>query len=122
MASTSPMLRGVGPLDRNTSLSRFVLSIPVTSGNCRHSPGLNLVKSLNWALDGSFVLRGYDANGHSGLFRVDAQTGRMTVLVNEEDGEQLRWIAGISADGKRLYYGKLIYRLLDTRPVQEPVV
>ena len=104
----------------------FVIAIRSTVTNevreLSPSPGLDLVHSLIWALDGSVVVKGRDTKGHYGFFSVDAQSGRTSVLVTQEDGETLFGVASISADRKKLFYGKCIWELSNARPAQEACV
>jgi Tol biopolymer transport system component len=101
----------------------FVIAIrSMETGEVREvslSPGMDIVHSLIWALDGSLVVNGGDTSGHRGLLRVDARTGRTSNLVTQEDGEQLRGFASISADGKKLYYTKRNWNLFYARPVEK---
>jgi Tol biopolymer transport system component len=40
-------------------------------------------EGLQWSTDGrAFIVRGADGNGHDGIFRVDAQTGKVTTLLS----------------------------------------
>src|SRR5205085_10821051 len=66
------------------------------------------VESFGWASDSaSFMLGGTDAKGRRGLFRLDAQTGRLAVIVPPYDGAPglSVTVTGVeSPDGKVLYF------------------
>jgi Tol biopolymer transport system component len=64
---------------------------------------------FTWASDGaSFILNGTDAKGRGGIFRVDAQTLRTTLIVHPESNVRNDvFPIGESPDGKYLYYGFL---------------
>ena len=60
--------------------------------------------ALRWSPDGgSFLVRGHDAKGRRGLYRVHAETGDVTPVVQSEPGTRIEWDAW-SSDGKALFY------------------
>jgi Tol biopolymer transport system component len=92
-------------------LPHFVIAVrSLETGDVREispSPGLNLLYSLAWTADGhSLYAVGGDTKGRYGIFRIDAQTGQTTILHTKEDRDAIPAAQGISADGKKLYFGK----------------
>jgi Tol biopolymer transport system component len=90
----------------------FVIGIrSVQTGEVRElspAPGFDLLQSLAWAPDGqSLIVRGRDAKGRIGIFNINAQTGRTSILVTKGEKESLSPSFGQSPDGKRLYYARL---------------
>jgi len=64
---------------------------------------LSLINRPQWWPDGrSIVVAGNDKQSRVGIYRIDAQTGEVTVLVQEE-GNNYRFPM-LSPDGKTLYY------------------
>jgi Tol biopolymer transport system component len=91
----------------------FVVGIRSTeTGEIRElspSPGFDLLFSLVWAPDGgSLIVRGRDNKGRAGIFRVDAQTGRSSILVTNGERESLSPAVSISPDGTKLYYARVV--------------
>jgi Tol biopolymer transport system component len=91
---------------------RFVIGIrSIEDGQTREiAPAvrqLDLGGGIRWSADGrSFLGAGEDLKGRNGIFRIDAQTGRISEIVTQERG-------GISMpvesnDGKSLYYRKAL--------------
>ncbi len=84
----------------------FVIGIrSVETGAIREimpSPNFGLFWSLTWSHDdNSFLVGGRDVKGRNGIFRIEAQTGRTSIIV---EGVRAAWAAVESADGKMLYY------------------
>jgi Tol biopolymer transport system component len=47
---------------------------------------------------------GRDTKGRYGIFSVDARTAQSSILVNKEERENPPIVAGVSPDGRKLYY------------------
>lgn len=83
-------------------------------------PDLTRFYSMRWSPDGgSFLVNGYDAGGHQGLFRVDGRTGATTLIAPAR-----QYITGgaWSPDGKAVLYwdrGHLVRRSLESGEGQE---
>jgi Tol biopolymer transport system component len=82
------------------------------------SPVLELVQSVTWSIDGALLVKGRDMKGVDGLYRVDPQTGRTTMLAAEVDGETIAPDGRISADGKKFLYGRMPWSIANTTPPQ----
>ncbi len=91
---------------RSTASSYFVIGIRSMETGQIHevvpSPNFNLFWSLTWSHDGnSFLAGGRDVKGRNGIFRIDAQNGRTSLIV---EGARASRTAVESPDGKSLYY------------------
>lgn len=65
---------------------------------------------LNWSSDGrSFFATVQDENGHQGLFRIDPQTGGLTLLAQSEPGSLIKSFA-VSPDGKSVFYASFQWK------------
>ncbi|OFW30568.1 MAG: hypothetical protein A3H97_05740 [Acidobacteria bacterium RIFCSPLOWO2_02_FULL_65_29] len=85
----------------------FVIAIrSLETGEVREispAPEFGLLNSLDWAPDGlSLIVKGRDQKGRYGIFRVDAQTGRSSILVRQGERETVVF-AGTSPDRKKVY-------------------
>lgn len=68
-------------------------------------PNFQLFVALRWSRGGkSLLIGGRDSKGRNGVFRMDAQTGRTSMIVETKGVPSL---AGESPDAKALYYGSL---------------
>ena len=64
-------------------------------------PRLLYFLHISWAPDGSaFLTGGTDTKGRSGVFRIDARTGEISLIVQATPTAYPKW----SPDGKRIYY------------------
>jgi Tol biopolymer transport system component len=84
----------------------FVVGIrAVGSGQVREivpNPNFQILVALSWSHDRkSLVIGGRDTKGRNGVFRMDAQTGRASMIVETKGAPRL---AAESPDGKALYY------------------
>ena len=64
---------------------------------------------LGWAQDGhSLLIQGQDFKGRWGVYRIDAQSGDLTLLISDQSREILypTW----SRDGESLYFSRRIFR------------
>ena len=69
------------------------------------SPNFGQLVALNWSRDGrSLLIGGRDSKGRTGVFRMDAQTGRTSMVVATKGAP---WLAVESPDAKSLYYSGL---------------
>jgi Tol biopolymer transport system component len=95
-------------LRRSGASSHVVIGVRSDTGQAREispSPGLDMVRGLQWAPDGqSLIASGRDVKGRYGIFTVDARTGRSSLLVAKGERQNPLGLAGMSLDGKRLYY------------------
>ena len=67
-------------------------------------PQLTSFRRLRWSPDGRYILAsGSDKNDRSGLYRIDAQTGDITLIVQSEPGAIIKHSAW-SHDGKTIFY------------------
>lgn len=94
---------------RSVGSSYFVVGIrAMESGQVREfrpSPNFDQFVALNWGRDGkSLLIGGRDSKGRTGVFRMDAQTGRTSMIVATKGAP---WLAVESPDAKSLYYGGL---------------
>ena len=92
---------------RSVGSSYFVVGIrAMESGHVREflpSPNFDQFVALNWSRDGkSLLIGGRDSKGRTGVFRMDAQTGRTSLIVATKGAPSL---AEESPDAKSLYYG-----------------
>jgi Tol biopolymer transport system component len=63
---------------------------------------------LRWFPDGkSFLVFGIDENDQTGLFKVNAKTGEITLIVTGDSGY---YTAGCSPDGKKVFYGADLWK------------
>lgn len=69
-------------------------------------PRLNYFTGLSWARDGrSFAVYGTDLKGRSGVFRIDADNGRVVPILYQSHVENLSYEGFFwSPDGRRLYF------------------
>jgi Tol biopolymer transport system component len=68
-------------------------------------PKLVYIDQISWSPDASaFLTGGTDLKGRSGVFRIDAQTGDVTLVVESTINVYPKW----SPDGRRLYYRRPI--------------
>lgn len=76
------------------------------TGEIRDLPSkMSRIIVARWSPDGrSFVVQGTDQKGRAGFYRIDAQTGAVSLLLSEKDSGGL--VPTLSADGRRLYYAK----------------
>jgi Tol biopolymer transport system component len=91
----------------------FIIAIrSLETGEVREvspSPGLKGLYALAWSPDGrSLIAMGADTKGRHGIFNVDVQTSRTSVLILKDWKGAHPVPAGISPDGTKLYYGKLL--------------
>jgi Tol biopolymer transport system component len=95
--------RGAFPSQLSYFGSRLIVIRSAETGQERDLPvDLANVNHLHWSPDGrAILLRGEDGQG-AGIFRVDAQTGEVTTLIQEQ-GNNYRWPA-LSPDGQTLFY------------------
>ncbi len=85
--------------------SRIIAIRSIKTGEERQIP--NKLKNPNlrprWSPDGrSFVVDGKDTQGRQGIYRVDAQTGETTPIVQTESG--IATFPSWSPDGKAIFY------------------
>jgi len=68
------------------------------------SPRMNYINRLRWSPDGSaFLVTGKDKKNRQGIYRIDAETGAVTPIVQSKPGQSVQqpvW----SADGKAVFY------------------
>lgn len=65
-------------------------------------PGFNVVWSLAWGHDGrDFVVSGRDLKGRGGVYRIDAEKGKTTLLV---ENQRFGIMVAESPDGRYIYY------------------
>jgi Tol biopolymer transport system component len=105
---------------------------------------LNRLYRLRWFPDGrSILVLGFKKKGRWGFYRIDAQTGDVSAMVQDESDVSITDPAGISPDGKTIFYRRIvlskelhqivgrdietgqereIYRLADTSLVMNPVL
>ncbi len=88
--------------------SRIISIRSVKTGEERElSPNLNRLghrMHLPWSPDGrSFLVNGQDKKNRWGIFQIDAQTGDVTTIVQNEPGGYTLWVA-CSPDGEAIYY------------------
>jgi Tol biopolymer transport system component len=63
---------------------------------------------LRWFPDGkSFLVSGTNENDQTGLFKVDAKTGEIALIVTGDSGY---YVAGCSPDGKKVFYGADLWK------------
>ena len=74
----------------------------MASGQVRQlRPALQYFRYMTWSPDSKWLItNGRDFNGRSGIFRIDAQTGATSVILDRQGNG-----ATVSADGKKVYYG-----------------
>src|SRR6185503_16199739 len=74
----------------------------VGTGKLREvQPALSYFQMPRWSPDGrSFLVRGRDLEGRSGIYRVDAQTGAVELLIEGGEARFPVW----SADGRKIFY------------------
>ena len=87
---------------------RAVTVRDVESGNeTLHTPSLAFIERIRWAPDGSsLLLSGGDAQGRSGLFVMDLETGEATQAIVERTGEYQGLHGDWSADGARIFFAQ----------------
>jgi Tol biopolymer transport system component len=90
-----------------TSMGATVIAIrSVAGGQTRElRPILNLYPPIvRWSADGrSLLTQGKDTKGRQGLFRIDAQSGAVSVIAFSRDEGEIR-LPAESPDGAQLYY------------------
>ncbi|HUQ91103.1 MAG TPA: tetratricopeptide repeat protein [Bryobacteraceae bacterium] len=91
---------------RSAASSYFVIGIrSVQTGQIREVmplPNFDLFWSLTWSRDGnSFLAGGRDVKGRNGIFRIDAQNGRTSLII---EGARASGAAAESPEGTSLYY------------------
>ena len=90
--------------DRNSSRDSGFVIHHLATGEVREiRPALTSFVWPRWAPDSrSLTVSGIDLKGRRGIYRVDAQTGEVSVLVPEGGLFRVQW----SPDGQKLYYMK----------------
>lgn len=85
--------------------SRGVVIRSAVTGESREVvPDLTYFNSLQWDRDGlSIFVRGQDAKGRGGIYRIDTQTGEATAVLLAEPESNMYGHA-VSNDGRMLYY------------------
>jgi Tol biopolymer transport system component len=67
-------------------------------------PRMRSLSRLRWSPDGRSILAsGMDEKGRGGLYRIDAQTGDVSPVVQSE-GRRIAWDCAWSPDGRTIYY------------------
>jgi Tol biopolymer transport system component len=67
-------------------------------------PRMTSLSRLRWSPDGRSILAsGMDERGRGGLYRIDAQTGDVSPVV-QSGGRRIAWDCAWSPDGKTIYY------------------
>jgi Tol biopolymer transport system component len=90
------------------SEGRFVIGIrSVAAGETRELPLAlrrpDLGGGIRWSADGrSLLTTGQDPKGRTGIFRVDAQSGKLSVIISQDRGGL--YSPAESPDGKSLFY------------------
>jgi Tol biopolymer transport system component len=91
----------------NGNLNNYIIVVRSSeTGQARElRPTVNLYPPVvRWAADGqSLLTHGKDIKGRQGLFRIDAQTGAVSVIALSTDDGEIR-SPSESPDGKRIYY------------------
>jgi Tol biopolymer transport system component len=82
-------------------VDRTLQILAVDTGQHRElQPRLSFFDSPRWSPDGrSFLVQGTDLKGRQGIFRVDAQSGEATTLVQTEVCGSAEW----APDGRKIY-------------------
>lgn len=84
-------------------LSLSVLSLE-TGRQEELSPRLTSMSRLRWSPDGRSILAsGGDERGRAGLYRIDAQSGDVSPVV-QSGGRRFPWDSAWSPDGRTIYY------------------
>jgi len=107
-----------GALGGSLMFAHYVVGIQsLEGGSVRElspSPNFQLFWSLHWAPDGrSLVVGGRDETGRNAAFRIDAQTGRTSVLV--EVDEPAGFTPRLAPDGTHVYYSRHVFGPTGTR-------
>ena len=72
-----------------------------------HAPRLTFIERVRWSPEGkSLLLSGGDAQGRSGLFLMDLETGEAEQAVVERTGEFRGLEGDWSADGRRIFFAQ----------------
>jgi len=97
--------RGPFPPSMANMASHVVVIRSVETGRERDVPvNLSVVNRHIWSPDGRAILAGGENKQGPGIFRIDAQTGEVTTLVQEGGNNyNYRWPI-LSPDGKTLFY------------------
>jgi Tol biopolymer transport system component len=67
-------------------------------------PRMTSISRLRWSPDGRSILAsGLDEKGRGGLYRIDAQTGDASPVV-QSGGRRIAWDCAWSPDGRTIYY------------------
>jgi Tol biopolymer transport system component len=67
-------------------------------------PRMTSISRLRWSPDGRSILAsGQDERGRGGLYRIDAQTGDVSQVV-QSGGRRIAWECAWSPDGRTIYY------------------
>ena len=68
------------------------------------SPRMTFISRLRWSPDGRSILAsGRDERGRGGLYRIDAQTGDVSPVL-QSGGRRFPWESAWSPDGRTIYY------------------
>ncbi|MBI4462718.1 MAG: PD40 domain-containing protein [Acidobacteria bacterium] len=99
-----------GPLRSQLGSGVVVIRSTETGEERELSPKIGFLSNprrrrLHWSPDGrSFLVNGRDAKGRAGLYRIDAQTGDVTPVLQSESGIVDALASGWSRDGKGIFY------------------
>lgn len=70
------------------------------------SPKLSYMSRPRWAPNGrSIFVTGKDLKSRQGLYKIDAQTGEISVIVHSEPGTYAQWVE-CSPDGRTIFYNE----------------
>ena len=70
------------------------------------SPKLSYISRPRWAPDGrSIFVNGKDMKNRQGLYKIDPQSGDVSVVLHSEPGTYVQWVE-CSPDGKTIFYNE----------------